>query len=269
MPVKDTARETAITAMRGSRDDMKRACTEQPLAVVSRETLARHGLTVIDGVAGLPEAFRADMRHFDDAAMRNGLRHAHLALLVCVGADEESRQVTGDNLGVAAIISVAVGIANALESEFGALTVIGYQRDADLVGMARAGVFDEFDAVLGARPAPPGEGYCYTIGGTGDTVATRTVSVAFTGDADRAPRFREMALDASSDPAEVAVVAVDGGRVELRLTANSSRLLRELSGRIHVLAEQQGEAGVEITWGEATDDMIVNRILARRTKTYA
>ena len=278
MPVKDTAREAAFAAIRAARGDIIRVCREiqdnpEPAGdgsgAVGRlgALLMQHGFEVESGVAGLPVAFRATRRNHDLDAMRKGLRHGHVAVLVRVDADPAAGQSDGNPIRLAVALGAAIGIGAGLESEFGTVTVIGYPGDAGLVAMAQAGVFDEFDAVLGARPASSGEGFCHTIDATGETLAGRSVTISVEGAASAlvaAVTSEASLLDA---PNQIVIVPGAEGAVELTLTGRTSTELRDLSATIQRLVD--ATPGASATFGSVTDDMIVSRILARRVKTYA
>ncbi|MDQ3547982.1 MAG: hypothetical protein M3439_04100 [Chloroflexota bacterium] len=280
MPVKDTAREAAFAAMRAARNDIMRVCREihddpEPAGGEQRANerlsalLSQHGFTVESGIAGLPTAFRATKLNHDSEAMRKGLRHGHVAMLVRADADPVAGHVDGTPTGLAAALGTAIGIGASLDSEFGAVTVIGYPGDGGLVAMAHAGVFDEFDAVLGARPAVPGEGYCHTIDGTGETMAVRSATVTLEATDARDAFVAAVAAEVAAleTPNRIDVSGVDGTTVELRVTGRTSIELRGLSSAVQRLAD--GTPGAAVTFGAALDDTLVSRILARRVKTYS
>lgn len=267
MPVKDTAREAAFAAMGATRDEIARVCRDidddsamdpQRTADRLRPLLTASGFEVEPGVAGMPAAFRAAKRRLDVDAMRKGLRHGEVAFLVPLAP--------GAGTGLVAVLGAAIGLSASFEEEFGTVTVIGYPDDAALVAMTRAEIFDEFDAVYGARPAAPGAGYCYTIDGTGETLASRTANVSITGDA--APFIEAITTEASMLNAPDAIaVEVQPDGIVLTLTGRTSVELRDLSAKLQRLVVET--PGGDVTFGKSIDDMLVSRILARRVKTYA
>ncbi|HEX5165890.1 MAG TPA: hypothetical protein VFV93_10885 [Thermomicrobiales bacterium] len=262
MPVKDTAREATIAAIRAARIEVTRACrdieTDSGKAERLNELLAGHGFEVSSGVAGIADASRADRKHLDRAAMRNGLRHGHIAYLVDLDSPT--------SLGSATVLAAAIGCGVALESEHGLVTVITYPGDAALLAIANAGVFDEFDAVFGARPAETGAGFAYTINSTGDTLASRSADITVERDATAFLAQLEAETAQHDAPSRIDG-SIEDGFVRLTLTARTSVELRDLSAIVQRLAAET--PGASVSFGNPTDDMLVSRILARRVKTYA
>jgi hypothetical protein len=262
MPAKDMVRTATIAAIRKARTDVTRVCREidadSGKAEHLNELLNKHGFEVSTGVAGLADAFRADLRHFDRAAMRNGLRHGQIAFLIDLNAETM--------LGTATTLVAAIGCGAALETEHGLVSVIGYPGDAALLAIANAGIFDEFDCVFGAQPASSGAGFAYTINGTGDTLAARSADVTADGDAAAFLTSLEEEAATLEAPNNIAGSIVDGV-VRLVLIARTSVELRDLSAVVQRLADES--SGASVSFGIPTDDMLVSRILARRVKTYA
>ncbi len=278
MPVKDTAREAAFAAMRAARNDIQRVCREihdDPEAAGNehraserlRGLLVESGFEVEAGVAGLPTAFRATKKNHDIEAMRNGLRHGHVAFLVRADADEVNGHINGHPTGLAASLGAAIGLGAGLELEFGAVTVVGYPGDAGLVAMARAGVFDEFDAVLGAQPATSGEGFCYTIDSTGETLAARSATITIDGDTSAFVDVVNAAASTVEAPNRLDVASNADGIVQLNLTGQTANDLMDLSANVERIVDET--PGAAVTFGTMFEDTIVSRILARRVKTYA
>lgn len=277
MPVKDTAREAAFAAMRAARPEIVRICREihdnpapkddeQRVAERLSALLADNGFEIETGIAGLPSAFRATRRNHDTEAMRKGLRHAELAILVpasdsAIGVDIKA------TTGLAAALCAAIGLGGSLAEEYGTVSVIGYPDETALVAMARAEVFDEFDAVVGARQAAPGDGYCYTIDGTGETLSTRSATLTVDGDITPLAKAIDAEASALNAPDRIEVVAQPDGVMHLALTGRSSVDVREFSVRVQRLVDET--PGAQVAFGEPVDDTIVSRILARRVKTYA
>jgi hypothetical protein len=277
MPVKDTAREAAFAAIEATRDEIVRvslsihddpepAGEEHRASEQLRTLLAAHGFEIESGIAGLPTAFRAAKRNYDTEAMRKGLRHGSIAVVVRADADPANGHAEGRPLGVAASLIVALGLGAVLDSEHGAVTVVGAPGDTGLVAMARAGVFDEFDAVLSASPASTGEGFCYTIESTGDQLAARTATLTTEGDASALLTALVETVEAHDLAGTLEVLSSENG-TELTLTSQTGSDLLGLSAAIQRVVDET--PGASLTFGTTFDDMIVNRIIARRTKTYA
>jgi len=147
------------------------------------------------------------------------------------------------------------------------VTVIGFPGDAGLLTMAQAGVFDEFDAVLGARPATSGEGYCHTIESTGETLAARSATVSVAGDSAGIVATITAGASTLEAPNRIEIVSAANGVVDLTLTGRTSIELRGLSESLQRPVDET--PGASLSLGEAFEDTIVSRILARRVKTYA
>jgi hypothetical protein len=140
------------------------------------------------------------------------------------------------------------------------------------VALTEAGVFETPDVALGAHAAPPGEGYFYTIDNSGETLAEQCVTVAFdvAEAADASQRLLAAADMLRTDLEEHDDVQVRqvGTGVEISLRGRDRGRVRQLRGR---LREQlhAAVAGVPTTLTDApiVDEMLVNRVLARRMKT--
>lgn len=291
MPVKDAARDAAFHAIAHERDAITRVCRaihhDPELALeeyraVDRLTafLEAHGFTVERGIADLPTAFQARFDRLDREFMRKGARHAHVGIVAEYDALPEVGHAHGHPLGAAAALATAVGLKAALATEYGSISIIGCPGTA--VGaklrMARAGIFAPLDAAIGAHPAPPGEGFFYTIDSSGNTVGSADVTVSYDGegDPDRATdRFRESLVGRAPEtrPEEsIAIVDEAVGHTKLVVRAASRQRIVELLVALKELA-QQAAAGTdleaEFSVSNVYDDMIVSRVIARRMNTYA
>lgn len=285
MSVKDAARGAAWAAMQQARDaamrvarelydDPEPAWHEERAAERLTAVLERHGFTVERGVAGLPTAFRATKLRHDREQMRKGLRHAHVAYLAEYDALPEVGHAHGHHLGAGAAALAAIGLAGALETELGTVTVFGCPAataHGGKLAMTAAGLFEEPDVALGAHPAPPGEGYFYTIDDSGDTLAEQRVTVSFADPA--AARLLLAAGEALSaglsDGDSIAALPADDGAL-LVVRGRDAGRVRQLRGqlreRLHALV---GAPGATLTDAPLCETMVVNRVLARRMKTCA
>jgi hypothetical protein len=238
--------------------------------------LEQHGFEVERGYAGMSTAFRATRRNFDEEAMRKGLRHGQIAYVAEYHSGDRSDGDHAHHLMSAAAVAAAVGLSAALETERGAVTVLGIPggvRHGGKLALEKAVVFEEFDAVLGAHPAEPGLGYCDTISDTGDTLATATMQIVFSGPNQNEAARRHAAglaggdvLADSSD--EVLVDDVSGAIVRLVLRGKTAGAVAALAGRITRRVQELADPA-EVELGDCVNDTIVNRIVARRVKTWA
>jgi metal-dependent amidase/aminoacylase/carboxypeptidase family protein len=303
MPARDAARDTVFEAIRDARDEIitlskviganpEVGGSETRAAELLTGVLERHGYEVERGYLDMPTAFRATKARLNKEQMRKGLRHAHLALLVEYDAPAGQVHSFGRHLSAGAGMAAAVGIGAALQHAYGTITVIGCPGGGDepsKLRMVKAGVFEEFDAVIGAHPASTGAGYCYTINETGDTLGQITASIAF-----RAPNqgtavavqdaARRLIAELDASPLlvqeyETVTLATraptldaDEARVTLTLRARSRHRLVELLVDLNTLAERvAGEGGpvVDLKTTNVYDDIIVSRVIARRMKTWS
>ncbi len=249
---------------------------------VSRLTgfLASAGFEIEPGLAGLPTAFRASYRRFDTEAMRKGLRHGHVAILAEYDADDERGHTSGRHLVAGAALASAVGLAATLHGIYGEVTVVGCPAASTAEGkrlLAAAGVFDPVDAALGARPASSGLGFQPTIRRTGETFATLQMRVQFDGPAGESDARQRLATAVEAvaqthpETSYVEAVFTEGG-LELNLRAETNpdldRLTASVRERAKLAASETGSsAEIEIVGGSPA--LNINRVLARRIKTFA
>lgn len=291
MAVTDPARDTAFAAIEAERESIQLVCREihhdPELSLQEHRASERlatfleaHGFSVERGVAGLPTAFHARFDRIDPEVLRKGARHAHLGLIVEYDAMPEVGHAHGHPVGTAAVLAAALGLKAALKDEWGSLSVVGCPGTAASakLKMVRTGLFAPMDAVIGAHPAPAGEGFFYTIDSSGNTVGSAQATVTFPGKGfpdDAADRLRELLT--SSPPETLANESVasigDAERglvVEVR--ALSRKRIVELLVAIKEMAQSlQSSSDEEIGFSVANvyDDMIVSRVIARRMNTYA
>lgn len=291
MPVKDVAREAAFAAIASERDAITRVCREihndpelalEEFRAAERLTtfLEGHGFKVEHGIADLPTAFHARFDRLDSEFMRKGARHAHIGLIAEYDALPDVGHAHGHPLGAAATLATAVGLKAALETEYGSISVIGCPGTAVAakLKMARAGMFSPLDAVIGAHPAPPGEGFFYTIDSSGNTVGSAEVTISYGGDGDADGALRGLRDAFATSPPEtrpeesIAVVDDSSEHVVLGVRAASRQRIVELLVALKELAQAAaGDTDLETNFSVANvyDDMIVSRVIARRMNTYA
>ena len=236
--------------------------------------LVERGFEVETGLAGMAAAFQARAYHWDDEAMRKGLRHGHIGFLADLGSGPEG-QVRGNHLNVAASVLAATALATSLPPKlFGTVSVFGTP-GPELFGgklrIAEAGYFEAADEVFGIVPALSGEGFPPSIDSSGKTLAQARVTVRY-------PDGNEQLL--SELHAAVADL-LDGLQPDERIWATATgfgiegqqaRSARALYERIAALAETRARSGgaqVEVELTALAADMNPNRILARRAKTFA
>lgn len=241
------------------------------------DVLEAAGFTVQRDVSGIAGTIQAVRERRDTEAERKGLRHAHMAYLADLGSDARAWATEGVNLSLVATLGAAVGLAAALdaEQEYGIVTFMAGPPGWKVEATAK-GLVEPFDSALGARTAPAGEGYCYTIDQSGDRLGSLVATVTISGrDADDA---REALLSAvpifqqsltAPNSMEVADAGDKSIQFELRGSSRSDLIETavELKDRADAAVADR-DATVEFDLGAAIDDMIVNRVLARRVKTY-
>ncbi len=280
---RDAARAAVHDAIDDARDEitalsrtLHNGTGQQPAGLIAALLEAR-GFEVRRDVEGIAGTIRGVREHRDADAERKGLRHGHVAYLADIPDDATSWSHDGANLALAATLAATIGLAASLagKHEHGIVTFMagppGWKVAATSQGLA-----EQFDAALGARTAAAGEGYAYTIDNTGDRLGSLDASVSFGGaEAVSACVALLAAIPAlQEDQAEQRSIRVvdstpESARFEIR-GASRSELIEtavELKDRADAAAAEYA-AAVEIDLGAAIDDMIVNRILARRVKTY-
>lgn len=290
MPAKDEARQAVFDAIKTYRDELMQvgraihadgepAGHERRTADRIVELLERHGFTIERGIARLPSAFRARRENLDHSAMRKGARHAHIGFLMEMDSDASFRHVEGHNQGVAAILAAATGLGAALERENAIITVYGCPGNSKRA-MAKTGMFGELDVIFGAQPTQTGEGFCYTIANTGDTRGSLTATITLAGDADDATiadaigRLAESLVPISTalGDNESLTISSDNMSVTGVIEAMSRRRLTEIAVEMQLAANDiAGPLNLvaSLVPSDVYDEMIVNRILARRVKTFA
>lgn len=300
MPATDAAREAAFDAIKHARPEIIRIISDihassgddyssARSAELITGSLAQHGYE-IETIEGVPGAFRANLLHHDREAMRKGLRHAELALVIDIAASAEERSAEALHLPAGAVLAAAAGIAAALRTEYASISVLGLPTGGTpsaRMTLARAGYFEEFDAVIGLRAAAPGEGYCYTIEKSGDSLAAVTATLSFDANGTRdgdsaAQRFIDSTASNGASLEEHERLTITSGAtpvasdtekflVTVDLAATSRRriveLLVDLKSAAEAAAGEDGPA-VSLDVSNVYDDMIVSRVIARRFKTY-
>lgn len=241
------------------------------------KVLGDAGFTTDRDIAGIGGTLRAVREHRDREAERKGLRHGHTAYLADLPNDPADWANRGSNAAVAATLTAAIGLAAALEQrhEHGIVTFIigpgGWKAAA-----AAAGLIEPFDSALGVHTAAAGDGYAYTISQTGDRLGSLVATLRFAGD-NAGVAARDLVAHISSlqddlvDHRSIAVTASDETMVSLDVQGPSRSALIETSVALQDRAEKVAAshgATVEVDLGQTIDDMIVNRILSRRVKTY-
>lgn len=282
--------QAAMRAIERARPDIAAICNEifenpelasgeERAAALLPEFLASSGFAVEPNLAGMPTAFQADNRHFDSEAMRKGLRHGEIAILAEYDADIERGHASGRHLVAGAALASAIGVASSFSSLYGRVTVIGCPAASTGEGkrrLAEAGVFEPFDAVLGARPVSTGAGFQPTINGTGDTIATSRLRIQFEGPSGSSDARQRLATAAESighdlvEPEHLDVVITDDGielDVRSRTNADLALLVTKLRDLVTQTALDTG-ATAHVAEVAGSPAMNVNRILARRIKTF-
>ncbi len=231
--------------------------------------LSKLGYRVETGIAGLPTAFQAHFHYHDREAMRKGLRHGHIAILAEYDAGPEGH-LEGRHLVAGGALIAATALKRALADLHGDVTIVGVPSATTQVGMRAihdAGIFEAFDVILGVRPASTGLGYQPTINGSGQTLGSITFGVSSDDDAvaDRLVAAVEAGDHVLEENDQLRAVR-DGAGVRITVAASSIAGLRRMEDLVKDLVS--GES-VELTEILRTPVGNPNRILARRTRTYA
>lgn len=281
---RDAARQAVHDAIESAQDDittlsraLHRGNLEQSPADLIAALLETAGFAIERDVEGIDGTLRAVREHRDTAAERRGLRHGHVGYLADLPDDPAAWANDGANLAIAATVAASIGLAASLAGrhEHGIVTFMAGAPGWKVAAAAK-GLVEPFDAALGVRTAPAGGGYAYTIDNTGDRLGSIEATVSFDGaDAAAACVTLLAAIGELNDslPAPRSIRLVDStpqtARFEILGAARSE--LIETAVTLQDRADQavaERDATVELDLGSAIDDMIVNRILIRRVKTY-
>jgi hypothetical protein len=133
------------------------------------------------------------------------------------------------------------------------------------------------DLALGTMPASSGLGFQPTINNSGETLAMARVAVRFAGDAGESDARQRLATAVQSQ--EISKEAGDSIQTSLAESGVEFTLLSASNAGLEALIEQvtalARNAALDTSSTESVDvvtrvpAMLVNRILARRIKTYA
>lgn len=271
-------------------DNPEVAMQEVKASAEAADFLQARGFSVERGVAGIPTAFCAS------AGSNIGPSVAFLAeydALPGVGHG------CGHNLIAIAGIGAGVGLAAAIDSIGGSVSVFGTPAEEAIGGkvlMAEAGIFNGFDAALGAHPGTI-EAECPTVEGSGMSLACQGIRVEFHGKAAHAaadPWNGINALNAvietfnginalrqqfKSD-ARIHGIITDGGAAanvipdfaaaEFLVRGSTLKYVNELVDHVRKIAEGAAlitGATLSFTFPEkANFDMVTNYTLARALK---
>ncbi len=180
----ETARQLVLEAIDAARDDLIRlskfihanpepALQEFKSSAACAEFLAARGFQVERGVAGLETAFVASAGEGDP----------HVGFLSEYDALPGVGHGCGHNLIAIAGIAAGLGLRAALERVGGRVSVFGTPAEEAIGGkviMARAGVFDDLDAAMGAHPGTSEAAVPY-VPGSGQALACQGLRIAFRG----------------------------------------------------------------------------------------
>ncbi|MBN9014847.1 MAG: amidohydrolase [Rhizobiales bacterium] len=175
----DDASAELIDLSKFIHDNPEVAMQEVMASEAAADFLQARGFSVERGVADLPTAFRATM---------GSLGGPNIAFLAEYDALPGVGHGCGHNLIAIAGIGAGIGLAPAMESTTGTVTVFGTPAEEAIGGkvlMAEAGLFTGFDAALGAHPRTI-EAECPTIEGSGMSLACQGIRIEFRGKAAHA-----------------------------------------------------------------------------------
>ena len=191
VPEREKARAAAVAAVDAAAPDLVElsrfihanpeiALQEEKCSAACADFLARHGFAVERGVAALPTAFTA----------RAGAGAPVIAYLSEYDALPGLGHGCGHNLIAIAGIGAGLGLSAALGTGgvSGAVRVFGTPAEEAVGGkviMARAGVFADVAAAMGAHPGTS-DATCPTVEGSGSSLACEEVRIAYHGQAAHA-----------------------------------------------------------------------------------
>ncbi|RIK36457.1 MAG: hypothetical protein DCC58_19225 [Chloroflexi bacterium] len=243
------------------------------------DALVTHGFTVEDKPAGLPTAFHATYRHLDSEQMRKGLRHPHLGIIATYDADPRLGHTYGRQLRAAVAVGTAVALAAAARVINGSISVVGCPADADgdpMLEIAEHGFFEQFDAVLAARPAPVGLGAFFTTDSSGHTLAGRDGTLRFSAHEPAAVAQLTSAVDeylaSLGSDAALLLEEAAGSTLRVSIRAPFAQQVHEISTWLLARADDVATAHgltVHAELRRTVPEMLVSRVIIRRARTYA
>lgn len=251
---------------------------ENTAAAAMIEFLQSHGFKVERGIAGLETAFVATFQHFDPEQMRKGLRHGSVGVIAEYDAGSAGH-LHGRHLTAAGALAVAIATKRVLADVHGELRFIGCPAASNNEGkriLAEAGVFDPSDLLVALRPVSSGFGFQPTTMSSGSSLGTARIGVRFAGDAGEADARQRLATAIDSQDHElgayerIQIALIEAG-AEITVESDTNGGLNRLIGRAEDLANEAARETNSIAVIEQTAKIPagnVNRILARRIKTY-
>lgn len=258
---------------------------EERLAVqLQKELLERHGFAVEVGTAGLPTAFTA--------VYRSGKPGPTLAYLSEYDALPELGHACGHNLICCVACAAGIALKDAVDEYGGEVWVVGApaeETSGGKVDLAKAGVYDRFDAAMMAHPH-------YRYAGSGSLYAIEPLQFEFFGREAHAaadPENGINALDAAiqtfnginalrqhlRDDVRIHGIIADGGAApnivpgyacaRFYVRSSSTGYLKEVVEKVKRCAEAgAAAAGATLTitnFENGYDNLMSNRLLSDRS----
>jgi hypothetical protein len=276
MPVRDLGVDSIrqrVRDVRATADAMHARLADggdvDALADAVVELLGQHGFQLALPGEGDPFAFYAEATRHDREAMRKGLRHANIGVLIAL-----------DNAPAAlASTWLAVSIAAALqaEAEYATVTVVGVP--AGEVGraarrLAEAGTLDEADVLFALEPTVPGDVFPRTIKRTGHTLAggSGRMTLPEANAAAQTALLEQIGtLAAQHEQVQVTATAEGEDAIVLSLRGATSTDLLRLQRDVETLARGAATDDMpapSVAFDPVLDDLIVANLVHRRVKTY-
>ncbi len=276
MPVRDLGVDSIRQRVRGVRvaadvlhTRLADTNDQAALADAAIELLGENGFQLALPTGSDPFAFYAEAMRHDREAMRKGLRHSNIGVLVAL-----------DN-PPAAIAStwLAVSIAAALQSEaeYATVTVVGVpagEPGRAARRLAEAGILDQADVLFALEPTTAGDVFPRTIKRTGHTLASGSgrMTLPEANAAAQAAMLEQIAgLDAQHANAQITATTDGEDVIVLSLRGSTSVDVVRLQMDIDELTRDAATDDMPaptVVFDPVLDDLIVANLVHRRVKTY-
>jgi metal-dependent amidase/aminoacylase/carboxypeptidase family protein len=177
----------------------------------------------------------------------------------------------GPHLAIGTVLGAGLGLAAALDTLYGTLSLVCAAGEDDLRILAEQGAFESPDCALTAYPSTTGSGFQHTIGQTGEHLAGIRVSVRYPDSAGDSLYELHSAINTIIDDV-AAPDSLTATRDGFDVRSRDVTTLETIADRIAALARARSEstgAPVVVDRLAVFGPVQPSRILARRIKTFA
>lgn len=214
------------------------------------------------GIGGVEDSFVARTHRFNEEDMRKGMRHGHVAIVVCCDTD-----LSAD---IVASMAAAIGTASTLVKVYGQVSVIAIADSGELRTLTDEGVFSIPDCVFTFSGSTEGMGFQHTITSSANHMAAASIDLEYVDGSGLELRELHAAvktlIDDLEEPESVKPSETGFDIVAFRWT-RVQEIVEQISALVRARAESSG-VSVKITTSPIMKEMLPSRILARRVKSF-